>query len=92
MAGTYNQRAREYLDDRQFLLTGIAHKLGVRLDWHEPDEQAVTAKVVGKTLDNAMGDSGECNEMVVVIEKDGKEVHRINLATLLAIATFGGRP
>lgn len=27
-----------------------------RSDWHEPDEQGITAEVVGRTLDNAFGD------------------------------------
>lgn len=34
-------------------LQAVAKKLGVRPDWHEPDEQAVTVVVSGKSFDNA---------------------------------------
>lgn len=38
-------------------LVALAAELGVRPDWHEPDEQGVTARVEGTPLnfDNAMG-------------------------------------
>ena len=38
-------------------LVQLARELGVRPDWHEPDEQDVTARVEGTPLnfDNAMG-------------------------------------
>lgn len=54
-------------------------------DMHEPDEQDVSAKVVGDGLNNAFGNSGECQEMVVVFRK-GKKEYRVNLATLIALA------
>ena len=31
----------------------LAQRLGVRPDWHEPDEQEVTARVFGVLFDNA---------------------------------------
>jgi len=31
----------------------LAKRLGVRHDWHEPDEQSLTARVEGRTFDNA---------------------------------------
>lgn len=34
-------------------LTALAQKLGVRKDWHEPDEQGLTAQVFGQSFDNA---------------------------------------
>jgi len=34
-------------------LIALAKVLGVRDDWHEPDEQDVTARVFGKNFDNA---------------------------------------
>ena len=50
----------------------------LREDWHEPDEQEVSAFVVGNTLDNAMGDKPwvrlnqfglpEVGELVVVVQ------------------------
>jgi len=71
-------------------LHNIASKLRLftkecRDDMHEPDEQDVSAKVVGKYLDNAGGESGEFNEINVILKK-GKEIFKINLATLIAIA------
>ena len=67
-------------------LQDFARKYRLRHDWHEPDEQDVTARVLGKTLDNAMGDTGDCNEMVVVLYVDKKERCRVNLATVLSLA------
>lgn len=80
-------------------LKQLAQDLGVRHDWHEPDEQEVTARVKGAHLDNAFGstakdyishdyaegpvDYGEYN---VIISQDGQEVAVVNLASLLAFA------
>ena len=63
----------------------IKFKLHYRLrdDWHEPDEQEITAKVSGKTLDNA----GIGDEMTVHLYYGKKEVATINLAVLLAFST-----
>jgi hypothetical protein len=36
-------------------LRELARELGVRPDWHEPDEQSLTARVHGTSFDNAMG-------------------------------------
>lgn len=38
-------------------LVALARELGVRRDWHEPDEQSITCRVEGTPLnfDNAMG-------------------------------------
>lgn len=74
-------------------LAQVADELGVRLDWHEPDEQEVTAEVRGKMLDNA-GSWGEeraagkdYEELHVVVSKEGQPRFTVNLATLLAWAT-----
>lgn len=78
---------------------------GMRLDWHEPDEQDVTARVIGTLLDNAMGNrveqaaiDGGYQELVVEVNAgDGTNPNdpdnriRVNLATLLAIAAAYGR-
>lgn len=65
-----------------------------RDDMHEPDEQNVSAKVVGDHLDNAFGDTilvnkipnlGVHQEFVVVIDNDGVK-ENFNLATLIALA------
>lgn len=76
-------------------LTELARELGVRPNWHEPDEQRVTARASGTHLDNAMGADPIKNvgEMVVILERirpDDHEVSQIasiNLADLLAWAT-----
>jgi hypothetical protein len=73
----------------------LAGELGVRMDWHEPDEQEVTAKVRGVSFDNAgtwphdrNGETPrEIVEMYVIIQQDGKDVAAVNLATLCAWAS-----
>lgn len=77
---------------RRSQLRGLALMLGVRHDWHEPDEQGVTAEVHGESFDNAgfwpePTAPGGHQEMHVVIKVDGEEVATINLATLLAWAS-----
>ncbi len=75
---------------------------GLRDDWHEPDNNGITAYVTGNHLDNAMGPTtehahGELN-VVIAYEQDSegsvrvyKPVAVINLATLLSWATDGYR-
>lgn len=65
---------------------------GCRDDMHEPDEQDITAYVVGDHLDNACGSHisdeavAKCfQEYVVILERDG-HTERFNLANLIAIA------
>lgn len=73
-------------------LQDIARKLGVRADWHEPDEQGVTARVTGYQFDNA-GPYGGPDIWVELWRKnpdrlisfDRRECG-VNLATLFAIA------
>jgi len=76
-------------------LVELARELGVRLDWHEPDEQDVTATTHGRYFDNA-GPWGETHrsrdgydytERYVKIHQNGKPVAVVNLATLFAWAT-----
>ena len=67
-------------------------KHGMRDSWHEPDEQGITARVTGIHFDNAMGESTQGEELVVVLYRNcgvhgPYEEMRINLATLLAIAS-----
>jgi hypothetical protein len=78
-------------------LVRLARELGVRDNWHEPDEQEVTVKVRGDSFDNAgfwgrykgelntFGDGQQ--EVWVELLKDGEPVAEINLATLFAFAT-----
>jgi hypothetical protein len=39
--------------DTQDELTQFANQHGLRSDWHEPDEQEITARVEGVSFDNA---------------------------------------
>lgn len=77
-------------------LMRLKAELGVREDWHEPDEQGLNAYVVGDHLDNAMGSGLDHThgELQVIITKRGYSDDSkpypyavINLATLLAWAT-----
>lgn len=83
-------------------LVALARELGVRPDWHEPDEQAVTAELRGTpgNFDNAMGVEwyghayGEPRaELHVVLrhlddgDGPGVEIAAVNLANLFAWAT-----
>lgn len=62
-------------------------KAGVREDWHEPDEQQVTAKVEGRYFDNA----GTPDELTVVLTSPSAGELKVNLATLCAIASLEWR-
>lgn len=71
-------------------LIDFKRNFGLRDDWHEPDEQDISARVTGLYFDNACGDdpSTNDNELTVVLYKDDHcRVFAINLATLLAIAS-----
>ena len=83
-------------------LNELAKELGVRPDWHEPDEQEVNARIIGSHLDNAMGADPDADddpdgsvrtrhwgEYNVVITKKGKDVAVVNLAELLAWGSRG---
>ena len=62
------------------------------VEMHEPDNDGVSARVIGYQLDNAMGDSITENaikegwqEYVVIIDNNGKK-EQFNLACLIALA------
>lgn len=70
-----------------------------REDMHEPDEQGLSARIVGDHLDNAMGttieyqdfpfgdkSSVQRQEYVVILDKVGEGSFKINLADLIALA------
>lgn len=73
--------------------TQLASELGVRNDWHEPDEQKVTAQVYGDSFDNAgfwpMNARLQLSlvERYVVLYRDHEPVACVNLATLCAWAS-----
>lgn len=83
-------------------LAEVAAKLGVRPDWHAPDEQEVTARVWGHSFDNAgtwpydprstskfsyeLSADAPHLEMYVELLQAGKVVAQVNLATLFAMA------
>ena len=45
-------RTIKHITDREEF-QALARGFGVRPDWHEPDEQMVTARVYGESFDNA---------------------------------------
>ncbi len=65
--------------------------LGVRDDWHEPDEQDVTVEMVDGPLDNAFGDESEAHLVLTHTDPDytvDSEVrYAVNAANLLAWAS-----
>lgn len=72
--------------NNQSELQALAKRLRVRHDWHEPDEQDLTAEIIGHSFDNAMGTRSDGGELIVILKKDDREVGRVNLATLFAFA------
>ena len=60
-----------------------------RHDMHEPDEQGITAKIVGNHLDNACGEDVYSEEYVIILIKE-RAKFKINLATLIAFARQAG--
>lgn len=80
----------------------MAMKCSPRKDWHEPDNQGVTAEVLGSSLDNAMGSIAEdghleawtrkadkegYGEFLVVLQNEEGDKLEVNLAWLLAMAS-----
>lgn len=99
--GTATSRERSLImwdqEDFELRLRDITE--GCRPDMHEPDEQELTARVVGSHLDNAMGDRVEpelveegAQEFVVILERgdegsgDAARSESFNLASLIALA------
>lgn len=74
-------------------LVALAAELGVRSDWHEPDEQDVEASVHGRFFGNDgfwadhRSHYMEYEEQHVVLYQSGRVVAAVNLATLFAWAT-----
>lgn len=81
-------------------LAEFADKHRIRNDWHEPDEQNITAIVLGTCFDNAMGpgetfgyETSPSMEIAVYLCEDlgeGREPRPlacVNLASLCAWAT-----
>jgi hypothetical protein len=82
-------------------LIALAQELGVRPDWHEPDEQGLTAYVTGRGLsfDNAMGPGSDLELNVVLcdlhvddqgVASRGPDLAVVNLATLFSWAADTG--
>jgi hypothetical protein len=73
------------------VLRQLARDLRVRHDWHEPDEQNLTARVEGVTFNNAgfwpTSEAGRAKpELHVILTQDKQDVACVNLATLFAWA------
>lgn len=70
---------------------------GLRHDWNKPDNEGVTATIIGDHLDNAMGpkiigsllESGH-HEYVIRLKGPKRDMD-VNLADLLALATQASR-
>ena len=88
-----NKYLKERLDKLQMFT------ISCRDDMHEPDEQGISAIVLGNHLDNAMGDYPEVikrsyandgpsphMEYVVCLQNEQGDQMWINLATLIALA------
>jgi hypothetical protein len=75
-------------------LKELADELGVRPDWHEPDEQNVTVATKGRSFDTAgfwpEPTASGLQERHVIIKQNGKPVAAVNLAVLFAWATGYG--
>lgn len=71
----------------QAQLEALRAELGLRFDWHEPDERGVTVEFSPGEFDNAMITPGI--EAGVYVLRDGERVAYINLALLFAFATGG---
>lgn len=54
------------LEMQRNALRAFARAAGVADDWHEPDQQEVTAEVIGDKLDNAFRADEQSNELVIV--------------------------
>lgn len=74
-------------------LLQIQTELGVGADWHEPDNQQVTARHFGVSFDNAgtwgpddLVHKAYC-EQYIVLYKDEEPYASVNLAMLFAWAT-----
>lgn len=79
----------------------------LRPDWHEPDEQGIGARIIGRHLDNAMGSTtrhehaewgGEFNVVLTFVEYNEesneappRDLAVVNLATLLSWAAQYGK-
>jgi len=73
--------------------------IGCRSDMHEPDEQGLSATVIGDYLDNMFGNSNASGELIIALERrdendeddenDIFNVKTFNLADLIALARIG---
>jgi hypothetical protein len=76
-------------------LRAFASSNGLRPDWHEPEQQEVSASIVGDHLDNACGtdisadavERGHQEYVVILRSEQTFETLKVNLATLLALAS-----
>lgn len=64
-------------------LVQFANEYDLRADWHEPDEEGISAFVVGNQFDNADIEK----DMGLILVKNGKPIAVVNLALLCAWAT-----
>lgn len=66
-------------------LKTFAKRNYLKEDWHEPDEEGITATVVGKYFDNADVDGSY--DYALLFFKEGRPMAIVNLALLCAWAS-----
>lgn len=91
MAAARDRKLSDSLEETYRELLKFTNASEPRSDWHEPDEQDIEAEVTGDHLDNAMGDDPDSSEYVVTLVNGSGDKLSVNLATLLAIATYRDR-
>lgn len=95
---TYEDRAHQWM--RPWLADLQRFTKPCRIDMHEPNEQEISAHVVGTSLDNACGESIREDAItrgyqeIVVILRNGEtgEHLKLNLACLIALARLASIP
>jgi hypothetical protein len=75
----------------QWELQNLAMELGVRPNWHEPDEQEVTARFYGTSFDNAGFWGGDELAHRVKLRAEGIELTNDSLEMWVALFKDGER-
>lgn len=95
----YQEKRKEYSDNKSQLIadrvTLLAETRNLSIDWHEPDNQGVTAVVTDGRFNNAFGNGGEMKdgkflEKTVILkdEDTGEELLRVNLCNLFSCVCY----
>ena len=84
----------QWIADQRKDILDFVTKHTPRSNWHEPDEQGITAKVIGDHLDNACvwqsataawsARNEKHGEFTVILFADKRPIYQVHLADLLA--------